>query len=148
MRRLSLLPAVLLLFAGCNDYGVFDPDYPYIEGYYDYVGGVDGRYGHSVEGVVRIDHQRGDRADVSIDWTYYEYGQPIFTIVSDYPAIADVDRDGDVYFEFEGELDFYSRPVWFRLTHDGWIQGRTMYGDWRLQTDLPTTDRGEFTARR
>jgi hypothetical protein len=38
--------------------------------------------------------------------------------------------------------------VFFTLSHDGWLQGRTITGDWRLVTELPTDDSGSFTARR
>lgn len=147
MRRAVLLAAIALL-AGCSDYDVYGPDRHDFEGYYTYAGTVEGRFGHTVTGEIVITRQYRGEADVSIDWTYWEHGEPIFRIVTDYPAVADLDRDGYITFDFEGELYLHGRPAWFRLTHDGRLSGRTIYGEWRLRTDLPSTDYGSFTATR
>jgi hypothetical protein len=148
MRRAALLTAALLVLTGCNDYGIFGPGGRRFEGYYTYAGAVEGRFGHTVAGELIIGDTYGGRADVSIDWTYYEHGDPIFRIRTDYPAVADLDSDGYIEFDFDGELFLYGQPVWFRLSHEGRLSGRTIYGDWRLRTDLPTTDYGSFTATR
>ena len=152
MRRASLPIAALLpllLLAGCRDYSIYDPDgRRYVEGYYSYAGTVAGRPGHTVSGEIVITRQYRGEAEVDIDWTYYDRGEPLFRITSRIPAVAEIDRRGGIWFEFEGDLFLYGRRTWFRLTHDGWVEGRTIYGDWRLDTDLPSTDRGSFTARR
>ncbi len=150
MRRATPIFIALLLplVAGCHDYGIFGPGYRDFEGYYTYVGVVENQFGHTVAGEVVVSRQYGDRADVAIDWTYYDRGEPLFRIRTDRPAVADIDRDGDIRFDFEGNLSLYGQRVWFRLTHDGYLSGRTIRGDWRLRTDLPTTDYGSFEARR
>lgn len=148
MRRAILLSLSLLLLAGCRDYDVFGPGGRNFEGFYSYAGTVDDRFGHTIAGEIIITRQYGGRADVEIDWIYYERGQPIFEIRSDRPAVADLDRYGRISFEFEGELFLYGDPVWFTLSHDGRLEGRSLFGEWRLRTDLPTTDYGSFTASR
>lgn len=148
MRRVAPFFVAVALLSGCKDYGIYDPDRRFFEGYYTYAGTVEGRFGHTISGEIIIERQRGGVADVWIDWTYYELGEPLFRIVSDFPALADVDPDGDIDFEFEGELLLYGEIVWFRLIHDGRLSRRAIHGDWLLETDLPSTDYGSFTASR
>jgi hypothetical protein len=148
MRRALILSLSLPLLAGCSDYDVIGPGGRNLEGSYSYAGAVDDHFGHTIAGDLVITRQFGDRADVSIDWIYYERGQPIFEIRTDRPAVADLDRYGRIYFEFEGEMFLHGDIVWFRLIHDGRLDHQSLHGEWRLQTDLPTTDRGSFTARR
>lgn len=144
MRAALLLTAVLLL-AGCDD--VFGPDRDF-EGFYSYAGTVDDAAGDFVAGDIRIFDERRRSARVDIDWEYFDAGDPILRIRSDRPALADIDSDGRIFFEFEGDLFIDGEVTWFRLTHRGRIRGRTLTGTWRLETDLPTDDRGTFTARR
>jgi hypothetical protein len=148
MRSVTLLLVALLLSAGCSDYDVFGPGGRDFEGFYDYTGDVDEHFADEVNGEIIVSRQYGDRAEVVIDWTYYESGAPLFRIRTDRAAIADLDRYGNISFDFEGELFLYGRTTWFRLSHDGRLDGRTIYGDWRLRTDLPSTDIGSFSARR
>jgi len=148
MRSRMLLTVALLMGAACSDYDVFGPGGRRFEGFYDYVGNVDGKFGDRVEGEIVISRQFGDRAEVAIDWTYFERGDPIFRIETDVPAIADLDRYGNIVFDFEGDLFLYGRDTAFFLSHEGELDGRSLYGDWYLETDLPSTDFGSFTARR
>ena len=148
MRSATLLSVALLLCAGCSDYDVFGPGGRHFEGFYDYRGDVDDHFTDRVDGDIVVSRQYGDRAEVVIDWTYYEGGDPLFRIQTDRAAIADLDRYGNISFDFEGDLFLYGRTTWFRLSHDGRLDGRTIFGEWSLRTDLPSTDFGSFSARR
>jgi hypothetical protein len=149
MRRALLLSVALpLLLASCRDYDVYGPGGRRVEGYYTYAGTVSGKPGHTVVGELVISRQYGREAEVHLDWTYYDRDGPLFDIRTDVPAIAVIDGYGRIDFDFEGDLFLYGRRTWFRLSHDGRIDGRTIYGDWRLRTELSTTDRGAFTASR
>ena len=146
--RSVLLAALLLPVAACTDwdlYGIGGPDF---EGVYTYAGTVDGELGDVVSGAITITRQRGRRADVTIEWSYIERGEEILYIASDRPAIASLSEDGSIRFEFEGDLDLGNRVVGFRLEHDGRLWGDRLDGFWRLVTGTPTTDVGDFTARR
>jgi hypothetical protein len=144
--RFIALATLLIGVAGCDDViGIGNHDF---EGFYSFAGTVDDEIGDAVIGTFSITRQRGGRADVSIDWSYLDNGQEIIVITTDSPATADLDSDGDIFFEFEGELfidgDWYA----FRLTHDGRLRRGVMTGGWELSTGLPTTDSGTFTAQR
>ncbi|MGH7506822.1 MAG: hypothetical protein ACRELX_14290 [Longimicrobiales bacterium] len=146
MRAAVLLCATLLL-TSCDDWDVFGPGDRF-EGFYNYAGTVNDEFGDVVVGSIRITRARGDRAYVDIDWEYLDRGSSVIRIESDRSAIADIDGDGRIEFDFEGDLFIDGGITYFRLSHDGWLNGRTLTGDWRLETDLPTDDRGTFTARR
>jgi hypothetical protein len=147
MRRALLIPAFVLLASACSD-DVFGPGRGF-EGSYSYDGTVNGRPGHFIEGDFRITRVRGNTAEVTIDWEYFDQGFSVVRIQSDVPAIADIDSFGNIRFDFEGDLFIEGRRVFFRLEHDGQLNNNsTIFGTWRLETELPTTDRGSFTARR
>jgi hypothetical protein len=147
MRALCAVAAAATLIAatGCGDVLGYDSDF---EGFYSYAGTVDGLSSHSVVGNVTITRQRGNRARVAIDWEYLDRSQTVVHITTDAAADAFLDDNGRIYFDFEGDLFVDGRTVFFTLSHDGWLQGRTITGDWRLVTELPTDDSGSFTARR
>ena len=145
MRAALLLPLSLLLLTGCHD--VFGPDDRF-EGFYTYAGTVDDAVGDAVVGSIWIDDERRNTAEVTIDWEYLDLGESVLRIRSDRAAIAEVDRDGFIEFEFQGDLFIDGEVAFFRLIHVGRLRGRTLTGDWHLETDLPTNDRGSFTARR
>jgi hypothetical protein len=147
MRAALLLSASVLLFTACDD-DFFGPDDDRFEGYYQYAGTVDDAVGDYVNGSVWIDRQRRGTAEVSIDWEYFDRGVSVVRIRSDQPAIADIDEDGRIEFEFQGDLFLDGEVTYFRLVHRGRLRGRTVTGEWWLETDLPTDDAGSFTARR
>jgi hypothetical protein len=147
MRAALLLSASLLLLTGCDD-DHFGPEDDWFEGYYQYAGTVEDAAGDVVAGSVWIDRQRRGTAEVSIDWEYFDRGLSVVRIRSDQPAIADIDGDDRIEFEFQGDLFLDGEVAFFRLIHVGRLHGRTLTGDWWLETDLPTDDRGSFTARR
>lgn len=144
--RYIALAAIVLVVAGCDDViGIGNRDF---EGFYSFAGTVDHEIGDAIVGTFSITRQRRHRAEVVIDWSYLDNGQEIIYISTDQPAIADLDSDGDIFFEFEGEI-FLDGEWWpFRLTHDGNLRRGTMTGWWELSTGLPTTDSGTFTAQR
>jgi hypothetical protein len=144
--RAALLLSAALLLTGCDD-DIFGPDRDF-EGFYSYAGTVDDASGDFVAGDIWIDDERSRTARVSIDWEYFDRGEAILRIRSDRSAIADIDEDGWISFEFEGDLFIDGEVTYFRLWHRGRIHGRTITGDWHLETDLPTDDGGTFTARR
>jgi hypothetical protein len=146
MRRVLLIPVAVLALSACDDDG-FGPGEDF-QGSYSYEGNVDGRPGHYIEGDFRISRQRNNTAEVTIDWEYFDQLGSVVRIQSEVPAIADIDSFGNIRFDFEGDLFIDGQRVFFRLEHDGQLSGRTIFGDWRLTTALPTTDRGSFTARR
>jgi len=151
-KRLRAALAPLLLASattvGCTDitFGGVDDDF---EGHYDYAGTVDGKPGDVVTGTFTITRQRGDRADVTIDWRYFDDGVQILRITTQSVATADLDHDGRIEFDFEGDLFLDGLTTRFRLSHAGWLDERrgTISGSWQLTTNLPTTDRGTFVAR-
>jgi hypothetical protein len=150
MRRnaalLVLAGATTLVASSCTDiYGIGDRDF---EGFYSYAGTVDDAFGDAVTGQVTITRQRGDRADVTIDWSYIDAGVESVNITTDRAAVADISPDGFIEFEFTGDLFTGGRAVEFRLTHEGRLRGDQIAGTWRLFTGLPTTDRGAFIAER
>jgi hypothetical protein len=148
MRRARLAPAALVLFLAACDYDVYGPGRRGMEGRYTLAGTVDGRFGHNVVGTIDIRHDRGSSAEVWIDWRYLDRIGTVLRIDTDYPARARVSRSGRIDFEFDGDIRIDGRRVWFTLRHDGrWDRG-VIRGSWRLETDLPTTDRGSFTASR
>jgi hypothetical protein len=147
-RRNAALIAMIAGLAGatgCTDitFGGGDD----FEGVYDYAGTVDGKPGDVVSGTVTITRQRGDPANVVIDWRYFDDGDQILRITTQSAAVADLDHDGRIRFDFEGDLFIDNRRTFFRLDHDGRLDRRTITGSWLLTTDLPTTDRGAFVAR-
>jgi hypothetical protein len=146
MRAALLLSASLVLLTGCDD-DHFGPDDDFFEGYYQYAGTVDDAAGDVVAGSVWIDRQRRGTAEVSIDWEYFDRGLSVVRIRSDQPAIADIDHNGWIEFEFQGDLFLDNQTLFFRLIHVGRLRGHTLTGDWRLVTD-ETDDTGSFTARR
>lgn len=150
MRAAASLAIVLiaaLVLPACDRWDVVGPGRGF-EGDYTYAGTVDHEFGDAVIGSLFITRQRGGRAYVDIDWEYLDRGVSVIRIVSDEAAIADIDRDGFIAFDFEGDLFIDGARTFFRLTHDGRLRGRTLTGEWRLDTDLPTNDRGTFTAHR
>ncbi len=149
MRRHSVLVAALLLLptAACEHWDLYGIGYDF-EGVYALAGNVDGELGDAVQGTISVTRQRGRHADVTIDWSYIERGRTILYIESDRSARATLSGDGSIRFEFEGDLDLGNRIVGFRLEHDGQLYGDRLDGYWRFTTSLPTTDAGDFTARR
>ena len=147
MKRSIAMSALLALtLTACDDViGIGGRDF---EGFFSFAGTVDGEPHDTVLGTFTVTRQRGDRAEVTIEWSYIDDGEEIIYITTNQPAIADLDADGDIYFEFEGDLDFGDEIVSFRLTHDGRMRGGRITGYWDLQTGLPTTDAGTFTAQR
>jgi hypothetical protein len=148
MRRNAavLVLAAALPLAACGDiYGVGGRDF---EGFYSYAGTVDDTFGDAVAGTVTVTRQRGNRADVSIDWSYLDGGIETVRITTDSPAEAIIRSDGWIEFEFTGDLFLQHSTVFFRLTHEGQLRRNRITGDWRLVTELPTTDRGSFIAER
>jgi len=143
---LAMSALLALALTGCDDVvGIGGRDF---EGFYSFAGTVDLEPRDVVTGTFTITRQRGDRAEVTLDWSYLDDGVEIIYITTNQPAIAELQADGDIYFEFEGELDFDGDVVSFRLTHDGRLRGGRITGYWDLQTGLPSTDAGTFTAQR
>ncbi len=147
--RLAILAAMFLTVAaaGCDDaFGVGDGR---VEGRYDYTGTVDGAPFYYLDGEIRVRNQRGDEADVDIDWVMRdERGGVIYSIRSSSPARAYVDRDY-IRFDFEGWLeDDRGQDINFVLEHEGEVRGRTMVGNWDLFTDGFGNDRGTFRGTR
>jgi hypothetical protein len=62
---------------------------------------------------------------------------------------VDIDSDGRIQFRVTGDLQLSSgRWTYFELRHEGRVSGRTIRGSWWLDTDIPSDDRGSFTASR
>lgn len=137
-------PLLALTLAACDVTGYEDD----IEGRYSYDGTVDDAYGTYVEGELRIYQQRYDEAWADIEWYMYEGNDLIFEVVAE-DVPVDIDPGGRVRFTTFGDLRL-SDGRWreFELYHDGRVRGRTLSGWWALDTDLPSTDEGRFTARR
>jgi hypothetical protein len=147
MRYTGLVTIILATFATTSCSDAFGPDRDF-EGFYSYAGTVDDAFGDAVSGTITITRQRGNRADVTIDWSYFDRGVEIVRIVSETPAVADISDSGRIEFEFEGELRSNGDFVDFRLIHEGRLRRNTIEGEWELRTDIPTTDFGAFIARR
>jgi len=147
MKATLIVPAALALaVAGCDDViGIGSHDF---EGFYSFAGTVDHEAHDAVIGTFTITRQRGRRADVTIEWSYLDDAQETIVITTDEPAVADLDSDGHMHFEFEGDLLFDDGSYPFRLIHDGRMRHGRVTGDWSLSTGLPTTDSGTFTAQR
>lgn len=150
MRAVRVLPILFLPFlAACDDDGIFGIGSRYdFEGFYSYAGTVDDAPGDAVVGTITITRQRSRTAEVSIEWTYVDNGEPIIEITTDSPALADIDDDGWITFTFEGDLFYDDAVVAFTLWHEGQLRGRTVVGDWEFDTGIPSFDAGSFTARR
>lgn len=148
MKVARALPALLALsVAGCHGdvLGIGERDF---EGFYSLAGTVDLAAGDAVVGTFTITRQWGYRAEVAIDWSYLNRGEEIIRITTDEPAIAELHRNGDIYFAFEGDLWIDGGWVEFSLVHDGELHGNTVTGWWELWTGLPSEDAGTFTASR
>jgi hypothetical protein len=142
----ALVTAVLL--GGCDL--ALDPRDD-LEGFYDYAGTVYGSPGFSVNGQLDIDqgYRTGSDADAELDWNFYEGSRRVVRIETVRTVPVYVGHDGRFDFTVEGRLEVGSGQYRdFRLTHDGYRDGRTLRGTWRLVTDLPSDDRGNFSARR
>ena len=145
LRKLAFAPVLVLLLAGCESaFGINDD----IEGYYSYGGTVTNSPGYSVNGDLYITGQYRDEAEADIDWYMYEGGTRILHIAADRVPV-DVDSDGRIQFRVTGDLQLSSgRWTYFELRHEGRVSGRTIRGSWWLDTDIPSDDRGSFTASR
>ena len=143
---IPLLAVTSALVGGCSDitFGGYDE----FEGHYNYAGTVDHEPGDVVAGTITITQQRGSRARVVIDWSYYDQGVEILRITTERAADAHLGSRGHISFEFTGEIFLDGRRSTFRLSHDGWLDHRAIDGDWTLVTGLPTTDFGAFVAHR
>lgn len=149
MRAVRVLPILFLpLLAACDDDHIFGIDRYDFEGFYSYAGTVDDAAGDAVVGSITITRQRGGTAEVSIQWTYVDNGEPIIEITTDSPALADIYDDGWIEFTFEGDLFYDDAVVEFTLWHEGELRGRTLVGNWEFDTGIPSFDAGSFTARR
>jgi hypothetical protein len=149
MRKVLIAPALALSLVAC-DVGL-EPGFGRYDGRYIYDGSVDGTSRYRVSGTLWIDQRFSDELLITIDWRYLDGSFPLLEIRSDRPARTFVERDGFIRFEFEGEFRDGGRWVPFYLSHDGWIRGRTITGDWYLWTGLgprDTEEWGRFTARR
>jgi hypothetical protein len=149
MRAARILPIVMMPFvSACGDDGIFGIGSHDYEGFYSYAGTVDEASGDAVFGTVTVTRQRGSSAQVAIEWTYLDNGEPIIDITTDSPALAHLGSDGWIDFDFDGDLYLDDEVVSFHLHHEGRLRGRTITGYWEFNTGLPTTDAGSFTARR
>ncbi|MGH7502527.1 MAG: hypothetical protein ACREL7_12310 [Longimicrobiales bacterium] len=148
MQRFRFVLALAFLPVTACHWDAFGIDGRDFEGVYSLAGTVDGELGDAIVGTITVTRQRGGRADVTVDWSYLDRGVEIIHITTDTPAEADLDSDGDIDFEFFGDLLIDGEYWGFQLTHEGRLRGGTMHGFWRLTTDLPTDDSGSFTADR
>jgi hypothetical protein len=143
-RHWLAVPLLALGLAGCDVVG-YDED---VDGFYNYSGYLYDSPGYSVNGDIRIDQRSSRQAYADIEWYMLE-GSRVILEIADYDVPVDVDSNGRVRFVSRGEMRL-SDGGWvdYELEHYGRVSGRTMQGDWELWTDLPSTDRGYFSARR
>lgn len=139
--------ALSALVAGGCDGITFGDRYDF-EGHYSYAGTVSGAPGDVVAGTITITQQRGSRARVVIDWSYYDQGLEILRITTERPATAYIRSGGRIEFDFTGDIFLDGQYSTFRLSHDGWLDHRSIDGNWSLVTGLPTNDAGSFVAHR
>jgi hypothetical protein len=144
-RRLWLAAPLLALVLGGCDLTGYDDD---VDGFYSYAGTVYDAPGYSVNGTLNIDQRNRRDAWADVEWFMLEGSRTILE-VEDWDVPVTVDSNGRVRFVVIGEMQL-SDGGWvdFRLEHDGRVSGRTMRGNWELITDLPSTDRGTFSASR
>lgn len=143
-RRWLATPLLAVALTGCDVMGYEDD----VEGWYSYSGSVDHSYGYRVDGEVRIFGQRYDEASADIEWYMLDGDEVIFEIMAEDVPVW-IDSGGRVRFTASGDLQM-SDGRWreFELDHEGRVTGRTMTGFWSLDTNLPSTDEGRFTAYR
>ena len=131
--------------AGCDLALGYDDD---IGGFYDYAGTVRDAPGYSVNGQLYIDHRSRRNGYLDMEWFMYEGSRRILEI-EDRSVPVTIDSNGRVRFTITGDLRLSDGGwTYFRLVHDGRVSGRTLRGNWELITDLPSTDRGTFSASR
>lgn len=137
-------PLCALALGACDLTG-YDED---ISGFYSYAGNVYNSPGYSVIGDIYIDHRSRRTAYADIEWFMLEGTRTILE-VEDNNVPVTIDSDGRIRFDVVGDMQL-SDGGWtdFRLEHEGRVGSRTMRGSWELITDLPSTDRGSFTASR
>lgn len=137
-------PLVAAALAGCDVMG-YQED---VEGWYSLSGTVADSYGYRVDGEVRIFGQHHDEASADIEWYMLDGDQVVFDITAEGVPVW-VDAGDRVRFTTNGDLRMSDgRLREFELSHDGRVSGRRMSGTWYLDTDLPSSDEGRFTAYR
>lgn len=143
---LAVLAVVAVTAGGCD---ILGPNAD-LAGYYNYAGTVYNSPGHSVNGQLDISGQYSNSADIGVDWNFYEGGQRIVHVQTTRSVPADIRSDGSILFTVDGRLQLADGTLTnFTLTHEGRRSGtRGLTGTWRLVTDLPSDDSGNFTATR
>jgi hypothetical protein len=145
MRARWLAAPLLALAAGACDITGFDDD---AEGWYSYGGTVEDSPRFSVAGELRIYGQRGNEAAADLDWYMLENGERIFEVFAE-DVLVQVSSDDRVRFTAWGEFQLEDgRWREFELEHEGRLRGNTLRGSWWLDTDIPSSDEGEFIAER
>ena len=144
LRRWLAVPLFALALTGCDVTG-YDDD---VEGWYSYGGTLDGEPGYTVNGELRIHSQYRDEAYADFEWYMLEGSREIFEVFAE-DVWVDIDSGGRIRFTVRGDLQL-DDGRWrdFQLEHEGRLSGSTLRGSWRLETDLPSTDEGRFSARR
>jgi len=165
--RLALtahLPTVLLVLtvAGCSSSST-EPEpteFPNFEGSYVLSGTYFGRPGNSVEGSLVISDQVGTSATAAMVFRLSDHGNTSFVLnmTSDVaaatagPVTAQLAADGSISFSFSGREEIFGIDPAdccnFTIALAGKLGGNLVSGDWVLTRDMPSEDRGSFSALR
>ncbi len=135
-------------------------EFPNFEGSYVLSGTYSGRPGNSVEGSLVISDQVGTSATAAMVFRLSDNGNTSFVLnmTSDVaaatagPVSAQLAADGSISFSFSGREEIFGIDPAdccnFTIALGGKLAGNLVDGNWVLTRDMPSEDRGTFSALR
>jgi hypothetical protein len=136
---------------------------PDFQGIYTLSGTLSGRDGPAVEGTLEITGQNGGTASAALTVKLVDHGNGFFALNTTSDAMVANAAPGQARLAKHGErssfsLVFHGREEIagldpadcsiYTLSLDGALSGDTLSGTWTLTTDMPSSDKGTFTATR
>lgn len=136
---------------------------PDFEGIYTLSGTLSGRDGPAVEGTLEITGQNGGTAAAALTVKLVDHGNAFFALNTTSDAMVANAAPGQAQLAKHGEKSSFSLVFngreeitgidpadcsIYTLSLNGTLSGDTISGTWTLNTNMPSSDKGTFTATR
>ncbi|HSM61255.1 MAG TPA: hypothetical protein VK849_10680 [Longimicrobiales bacterium] len=158
--RLALCLLALALPA-CSSSPTAEPaEVPDFEGTYSLTGTYYGRTDSGIEGTLEITGQSGTTATASVSVKVLDHGNTSFalntpsdvTVATAPPGQAQLGSDGSFSLAFSGREEIFGIDpadcCAFTFSFEGKLSAGSILGTWTLTRDMPSLDKGSFTALR